>query len=154
MSKIRIVREYPHPVSVVWRGLTDPAVIPRWTAAGAGGRPEGFEPVTGTRFRFVATPRPGWTGIVECEVVEAREPDRLRYTWTDPGGGETTEVAYLLEAAGDGTRFTYEHTGFTGAGGFVMARFLGWVRRKMLDDGLPAVLDALGNGCLAGDVPA
>ena len=38
-------------------------------------------------------------------------------------------------------RFTYEHTGFTGAGGFVMAKLLGRVRTKMLTVGLPAVLD-------------
>ena len=38
-------------------------------------------------------------------------------------------------------RFTYEHTGFTGAGGFVMAKLLGRVRTKMLTVGLPAMLD-------------
>ena len=41
-------------------------------------------------------------------------------------------------------RFTYEHTGFTGVGGFVMAKLvLGPVRRKMLSVGLPAMLDDL-----------
>lgn len=145
MSEIRIVREYPYPVPAVWRALTDPALIPKWTATGAGARPEGFQPSAGTRFRYVARPRPGWSGVVECEVLEAREPDRLRYTWTDGGGGETTEVSYLLEATEAGTRFTYEHTGFTGVGGFLMARFLGRVRRTMLARGLPAVLAGLGD---------
>jgi hypothetical protein len=42
-----------------------------------------------------------------------------------------------------GTRFTYEHTGFTGVGGFFLAKLLGSVRRKMLRVGLPAVLDDL-----------
>ena len=42
-----------------------------------------------------------------------------------------------------GARFTFEHTGFTGPGGFVMARLLGAVRRKMLAVGLAAVLDDL-----------
>lgn len=145
MSEIRIVREYPYPVAVVWRALTDPGLIPRWTATGAGARPEGFKPVTGTRFRYVARPRPGWSGIVECEVLEAREPDRLRYTWADAGGGETTEVSYLLEATEAGTRFTYEQTGFTGIGGFIMAQVLGRVRRNMLTNGLLAVLGSLGD---------
>ncbi len=72
MSEIRIVRQYPYPVSSVWRALTDPDLIPRWTATGAGGRPEGFAPVPGTKFRFVAKPKPGWNGIVNCEVLEAR----------------------------------------------------------------------------------
>jgi uncharacterized protein YndB with AHSA1/START domain len=143
VSEIRIVRDYPYPVARVWRALTDPDLIPLWTATGAGGRPEGFAPVPGTRFRFVAKPKPGWNGIVNCEVLEARAPFLLRYTWTDGGGGETTEVRYLLEAFGGGTRFTYEHTGFTGGGGIFMAWMLGRVRRKMLSVGLPDVLAGL-----------
>jgi len=145
MSEIRIVRDYPYPVALVWRALTDPDVVPRWTVTGAGGRPEGFAPVAGTRFRLVAKPKLGWNGIVDCEVLEAREPTLLRYSWTDGGGGETTEVTYRLEAAGDGTRFTYEHTGFTGVGGLFMSRLLGHVRRRMLDEGLPPVLADLGD---------
>jgi uncharacterized protein YndB with AHSA1/START domain len=140
MSEIRIVRDYPYPVATVWRALTDPDLIPRWTATSAGARPEGFAPVPGTRFRFVAEPKPGWNGVVNCEVLEVQAPLLLRYTWTDDGGGDETVVTYHLEPAGDGTRFTYEHTGFTGAGGWFMARFLDRIRRRMLTDGLPAVL--------------
>ena len=140
MSEIRIVRDYPYPATRVWRALTDPGLIPLWTATGAGGRPEGFAPVPGTKFRFVAKAKPGWNGIVNCEVLEAREPALLRYTWTDDGGGDTTEVTYRLEPVGHGTRFTYEHTGFTGVGGLFMSQLLGRVRRKMLSEGLPPVL--------------
>jgi uncharacterized protein YndB with AHSA1/START domain len=143
MSDIRIVRDYPHPVIQVWRVLTDPGLVPLWTATGAGGRPEGFSPVPGTKFRFVARPKPGWNGIVNCQVLEAREPTLLRYSWTDDDGGDDTEVTYRLESAANGTRFTYEHTGFTGLSGFFMAQMLGRVRRKMLADGLPAVLARL-----------
>jgi len=42
-----------------------------------------------------------------------------------------------------GTRFTFAHTGFTGVGGFFLAKLLGSVRKKMLTVGLPAVLDDL-----------
>ena len=146
MSEIRIVRDYPYPVATVWRVLTDPALIPRWTATGAGAHPEGFAPVPGTKFQFVAKPKPGWSGVVDCEVLEAREPTLLRYTWTDAGGGDQTVVTYHLEPAGPthaGTRFTYEHTGFTGASGWFMAQFLGRVRRRMLTEGLPPVLASL-----------
>ena len=72
MSEIRIVRDYAYPVTMVWRALTDPDLIPLWTATGAGGHPEGFAPVPGTKFRFVAKPKPGWNGIVNCEVLAAR----------------------------------------------------------------------------------
>ena len=143
MAEIRIVRDYPQPPEQVWRALTDPTLIPRWTSTGAGGRPEGFATTVGTKFRYVAKPKPGWSGIVDCEVLESEEPTLLRYSWADPGGGEVTEVAYRLEAHGNGTRFTYEHTGFTGIGGLFMATLLGRVRTKMLTIGLPAVLEAM-----------
>jgi uncharacterized protein YndB with AHSA1/START domain len=144
MSEIRIVRDYPHSPEKVWRALTDPALIPLWTSTGAGGRPEGFVPVAGTKFRFVAKPKPGWNGIVDCEVIEADEPWLLRYSWADGnGGGDVTQVAYRLEPRADGTRFSYEHTGFTGAGGLFMSILLGRVRTKMLSRGLPALLNDL-----------
>lgn len=52
-----------------------------------------------------------------------------------------TEVTYLLEETAAGTRFTWRHTGFRGLGGFAMAKLLGSVRRKMLTDGVPPVLE-------------
>jgi uncharacterized protein YndB with AHSA1/START domain len=137
---MRIVRDYPYPPALVWRALTDPELVPLWTATGAGARPEGLRTEVGTAFRYVARPRPGWSGVVVCYVLEADAPWRLRYTWQDAGGGAITEVSYRLESHGEGTRFTYEHTGFTGLGGFLMERLLGRVRRRMLTDGLPAVL--------------
>ena len=143
MSDIRIVRDYQHSPVQVWKVLTDPTLIPRWTATGAGGRPEGFEPVVGCKFRFVAKPKPGWNGIVDCEVLEVDEPSLLRYSWTGDDGGDVTQVVYRLEPHAGGTRFSYEHTGFTGVGGLFMATLLGRVRRKMLTVGLPAVLDGL-----------
>lgn len=144
MSEIRIVRDYPHPPATVWRAVTDPALIPLWTATGAGGRAEGFTATVGTKFRLVAKPKPGWSGVVDCEVLEVNEPSLLRYSWVGGDGGDVTEVTYRLEPYADGTRFTYEHTGFTGIGGVFMAKLLGRVRRKMLSVGLPAVLDDLG----------
>jgi uncharacterized protein YndB with AHSA1/START domain len=147
MSEIRIVRDYPQPIEKVWRAVTDPALIPLWTATGAGGRPEGFTATVGTTFKFVAKPKPGWNGVVDCEVLEVNEPSLLRYSWIGgDGGGDLTEVVYRLEPHAGGTRFTYQHTGFTGAGGLFMAKLLGRVRAKMLTVGLPAVLDDLDDG--------
>jgi len=144
VSDIRIVRDYPHPPAKVWRAVTDPALIPLWTATGAGGRTEGFATTVGTKFRLVAKPKPGWNGVVDCEVLEVSEPSLLRYSWVGgDGAGDVTEVVYRLEPRAGGTRFTYEHTGFTGASGLFMAKLLGRVRRKMLSVGLPAVLDDL-----------
>src|ERR1700722_8742781 len=91
MSDIRVVRDYPHPPAKVWRALTDPALIALW-----GMRPEGFSPVAGTRFKFIAKPQPGWRGFVECEVLEAREPSVIRYSWVGDDKGDATRVTYRL----------------------------------------------------------
>ncbi|HEY6786112.1 MAG TPA: SRPBCC domain-containing protein [Trebonia sp.] len=143
MTGFRIVRDYPHPQAKVWRAVTDPALIPLWTVTGAGARTEGFATTVGTKFQFIAKPRPGWSGVVDCEVREADAPSLLRYSWADAAGGEVTEVTCRLESRAAGTRLTFEHSGFTGVGGFFLARILGHVRAKMLTVGLPAVLDDL-----------
>jgi uncharacterized protein YndB with AHSA1/START domain len=144
MSEIHIVNEYPHPIDKVWRALTDPDVIPRWTKEGLGARTEGFAAVEGTKFQFVAKPQPFWRGVVECKVIEVNAPRLLRYTWVGDAGDRPTLVSYQLEPIEGGTRFTFDHTGFAGVGGFVVSTVLGRVRRRMLAVGLPAVLEAVG----------
>ncbi len=143
MSAYQVVREYPYPLDEVWRVMTDPTYVAQWTTTGQGGRPEGFAAAVGTRFRFVAKPTVGWRGIVDCEVLEVDAPHRLRYTWQGDENGEITTVTYRLQAAAAGTRFSWEHTGFTGLHGAIMSKLLSNVRRKMLTDGVPPVLAAL-----------
>ncbi len=136
MTDIRIVRDYPHAPAKVWRALTDPALIALW-----GMLPEGFSTAIGTRFKFIAKPNPGWRGFVECEVLEAREPSVLRYSWIGNEKDDPTLVTYTLEPSAGGTRLTFEHTGFTGVGGFILAKLMmtpGW--KKMLGATFPAVL--------------
>lgn len=140
MSEFEIVRDYPQPRARVWRALTDPALVPRWTSTGRGGRPEGFAPEVGTRFRFVGKPVPGWDGIVRCEVLAADAPESLSFSWRNQETDPPSTVTYHLTETGTGTRLTYRHTGFRGAGGFVMSRLLHRVRRRMLAQGLPGVL--------------
>jgi uncharacterized protein YndB with AHSA1/START domain len=136
MSDIRIVRQYPHPPAKVWRALTDPALVALW-----GMRPEGFEPAAGNRFKLVAKPQPGWRGFVECEVLEARAPKVLRYSWLGDDKGDVTEVTYTLEPRDGGTRLTFLHAGFKGVGGWMLAKLMmgpGW--KSMLAKRFPAVL--------------
>lgn len=147
MSQFHLVHEYPYPVEQVWRALTDPALIAQWTTTGQGGRPVGFSTVVGTRFQYIGKPTIGWNGVVDCQVLETRAPHLLRYSWQGDPDGEVTEVTYRLEPRGGGTRLIYDHTGFTGVGGFFMARLLGHVRRKMLAAGLR---DVLSRNCNSG----
>ena len=76
-------------------------------------------------------------------MLEAREPSLLRYSWLGGEDDDVTVVTNRLEAVAGGTRFTWDHTGFTGVGGFVVSRVLASVRKKMLRVGLPAVLREL-----------
>jgi uncharacterized protein YndB with AHSA1/START domain len=136
MTDIRIVRDYPHPPAKVWRALTEPALIALW-----GMRPEGFSPIVGTRFKFVAKPQRGWRGFVECEVLEAREPSILRYSWLGNANDTPSQVTFTLEPHARGTRLAFEHSGFVGFGGFLLAKLMmgpGW--KKMLTTNIPAVL--------------
>ena len=138
--EFRIVREYPYRPEIVWRAMTDPGLIPRWTSTGRGGTPEGFEPRVGCRFRFVGRRVPGWDGVVRCEVLEAEAPNLLRYTWQGGEDERPSLVTNRIEPTAEGARLTFEHTGFSGVGGLVMSKLLGRIRRRMLDDGLPTVL--------------
>lgn len=143
MTEYTVVREYPYPIGDVWAVLTDPEQVAQWTTTGQGGRPEGFAAIPGTRFRFVGKPTMGWKGVVYCQVIDVDAPRSLRYTWKgDEDTDDVTDVTYLLEEIPEGTRFTWHHTGFTGVGGFAMAKLLENVRKKMLTEGVPPVLDA------------
>ncbi len=143
MAEIEIVETYNRPRAVVWKALTDPALVLCWTSTGRGGRPEGFRPEVGTQFRFVGRPFPGWDGIVRCEVLAVDEPRLLRYTWRNKETDEPTIVSYELDEVPAGTRLRWQHAGFHGIEGFFMARLLGRVRRKMLRTGLRSLLDGL-----------
>lgn len=136
MTTIRIVRDYPHPPSKVWRALTVPELMALW-----GMRPEGFAPVVGTRFKLIAKPQAGWRGFVECEVLAADAPSLLRISWVGNVDQAPMTVTYRLEPHAIGTRLTFVHEGFTGIGGFVLAKLMmgpGW--RKMLGAAIPTVL--------------
>jgi uncharacterized protein YndB with AHSA1/START domain len=83
---------------------------------------------------------------VECEVLEVRAPSLLRYTWVGDEGDSPTFVTYQLEPIDGGTRFTFDHSGFRGIGGFLTSKVLRRVRTRMLAKGLAEVLRGLDEG--------
>jgi uncharacterized protein YndB with AHSA1/START domain len=145
MSDIRVVRDYPHPPAKVWRALTDPDLLALWSM-----RPEGFSLEVGARFKFYGKANSHWRGYVECQMLEVQAPARLRYSWIGDDQGEELIVSYTLEPLASGTRLTLLHSGFKGAGGFLLAKFImtpGW--KKMLDGDFRAVLAQTDrDGCL------
>lgn len=125
---------YLHPPQRVWRALTDSAAIAKWLM------PNDFQAKVGHKFQFRTKRRPGFDGIVNCEVLEWEPPRKLVYSWE--GGGLHTTVTYLLEPAPEGTRLLFDHAGFRGLKGLMVSRMLGsgW-KSKVLARNLPAVLE-------------
>lgn len=67
---LRVQRDYPHPPELVWRALTEPALISRWLMD------NDFSPELGHRFTLRTDPAPGFDGIVHCEVLDLEAPRR------------------------------------------------------------------------------
>ena len=81
--------EFKSSIEKVWTALTDSNKLAKWIY------PNDFKPVVGHKFQFHAEPNQWWDGIINCEVLEVDEPNRLSYTWVS--GGENTTVTWHLE---------------------------------------------------------
>lgn len=102
--------EMQSPIEKVWHALTDSEMLSKWMLF----KTNDFKPEMGHRFQFRDAPY--YDGIIDCEVTEVDEPNRLSYTWSTEGvDGQrhTTVVTWTLSAAGDGaTRLQLEQSGF------------------------------------------
>ena len=108
-KSIVVERLMPHGREKIWRALTTSHLIVEWLME------NDFEPVVGHRFNFRATPVPGWSGVVHCEVLEVNKPERLVYSWGDGSesdSGLKTVVTWTLTPQGDGTLVRMEQAGF------------------------------------------
>jgi uncharacterized protein YndB with AHSA1/START domain len=91
---------YSQPPAVVWKALTDPALLARWWAAGD------IRPIVGHRFELDM----GRWGMQPCEVLQV-DPERLlRYRFAT--GALDTIITWRLTPEGSGTRLTLTHEGF------------------------------------------
>lgn len=103
-------RRMAHPPEKVWRALTQPWLIEEWLMDN-----EGFAAEVGCRFTFRARPLPGWSGVVNCEVVAVEPPTRLAYRWGDGSESDVglrTVVTWTLTPVDGGTLVRMEQTGF------------------------------------------
>jgi uncharacterized protein YndB with AHSA1/START domain len=104
-----VEREMPHPPGKIWRALTQSALIADWLME------NDFAPEVGRRFQFRARPMPGWSGVTNCEVIEADPPRRLAYRWGDGSesdSGLQTIVTWTLTPSAAGTMVRMEQSGF------------------------------------------
>jgi uncharacterized protein YndB with AHSA1/START domain len=104
MKNISLSRRLPYPVEMVWLALTDSEQLASWLM------PNDLQPIVGHTFQFRSKPSPGFDGIVDCEVLEISEPERLVISWN--GGGIETVVTFELSPIEGGTLVELTHDGF------------------------------------------
>lgn len=124
-----------HPPSKVWRALTEPALLSQWLMPMV---ESSLDLVPGAAFTLEIPPQPGWTGRIECRLLDVDPPRRLRYTWVLDE--LDTVVTFTLTPTPQGTRLSLLHTGFKPqqTRNFGGARF-GW---KQMGERLVTVLGA------------
>ena len=144
MTAESIVVEVTYPQSIwqVWDALTRREALATWLM------PNDFEPRVGHRFTFHIAPQHGWSGSVECLVIELDAPHRVAYTWRGGQGQPETIVTFTLKPGEGGTFLRLEHTGFVegDSQGFSLPDLLssGW-SAKLLRTNLPAYLSRQSN---------
>jgi uncharacterized protein YndB with AHSA1/START domain len=107
--------------------------------------PNDFRPIVGHRFQFRTKPAPGFSGIVDCEVLELAAPSRLAFSWC--GGGIETVVTFDVTPVGAASaRVVMEQTGFTGMRGLMVSKLLkgGW--KRMMEMRLRAAIGRIVDG--------
>lgn len=135
---------YPYPPEAVWKALTTREAVSAWLMETT------FQEATvGHRFQFRDKPRPGWSGVTNCEILEADAPRRLVYSFGAPeDGSPMTRVAWELEPVAGGTRLRLRHGGFTGFKGWLMRQGMkhGWGR--IVRHGIPFVIGRMAGGSI------
>lgn len=92
----QFTRQYEHASEVVWKALTDPAILPQWLASGQ------IEPVKGGRARldFVDSGT-----VIDSAVSEFDEGRTLEYSWST-AAEPLRPVRWSIEPAGEGCELT------------------------------------------------
>ncbi len=131
--------EYPHPINLVWKAITECEAVSEWLMPTSDFRAE-----VGARFKFTQPATDRWSGVVEGQVLAVEPPHRLVYSWD--GGFPSTATFVLTETESGGTRVRFEMAGFDAAGEFSKGARKGadyfW-GQKALSVTLPMVLERL-----------
>lgn len=97
---IHLEHRYAHSPALLWRALTEPALLARWWVAGD------LRPVVGHHFDLDMGP---W-GKQPCEVVAVEVERLLQYRFAV--GTLDTVLTWRLQPEGTGTLLTVTHEGF------------------------------------------
>jgi uncharacterized protein YndB with AHSA1/START domain len=97
-DEVRFETELDAPPEKVWRALTVPEIVERWLA------PNDIRPEEGRVFNLK-------DGAIECEIVDAKPPYILSYSWREEGGPDSLVRFHLAGTEAGGTRLTIVHSG-------------------------------------------
>jgi uncharacterized protein YndB with AHSA1/START domain len=114
---VRLSRTLPYAPEEVWEALTDRGRLGEWMAE------NDFEPRVGHRFELRTGPRPGWDGVLRCQVIELDPPRRLRFSCASDLARRGT-VTISLTPVAKGTRLLLEHEGLSQQGRGLLALLL------------------------------
>ncbi len=126
---------YDHPVAAVWAALTNADALSQWLM------PCDFQPVVGHKFQFRTEPSVGFDGIINCEVLEIIEKEKLVLSWSG-GKNMSTVVTFQLTDQSEKTLLEFQHTGFQGIFEQLVVRKIlanGWLK-TILSVNLPKYL--------------
>ncbi len=107
MASIRREIIYPYPIDLVWEAIASKTALSSWFME------TDFEPIVGRQFTFKTKPSLGFDGIVRGEVLLVEAPYRLTYSWQG-GPLKNTKVSFTLREVKEGTKLSFEHSGFVG----------------------------------------
>ncbi|WP_313892393.1 SRPBCC domain-containing protein [Psychrobacillus sp.] len=100
--------QFTSSIEQVWNALIDSDTLAKWIWD------NNFKPIVGYKFQFRAEPSEWWDGIVNGEVLEVDELQKLSYTWES--AGEITTVTWTLSKDAEGTIHLHlDQTGFSEA---------------------------------------
>jgi uncharacterized protein YndB with AHSA1/START domain len=109
VTEIRLEFYFAHPVERVWRAMTESRLLATWLAE------NNFVPRPGQQFRMRPDGLGGLAGVINADVIEVIENQRLDMIWR--ADDMHLGVTWQLRAEPDGTTVEVIQTGYLGVHG-------------------------------------
>jgi uncharacterized protein YndB with AHSA1/START domain len=145
-KEFTITRTFDAPREAVWRAWTDPALAAQWWHPHEVVTPPEsvrIDARVGGRYEYLMVAPDGSEYPTGGEYLEVREPERLRFSWADPGDAVTDAMIItvdLAEASGGGCEMTFHLAGIDEDRATRDGIHQGWTEAfEELDDALAAV---------------
>ncbi|MCH1881873.1 SRPBCC domain-containing protein [Agrococcus sp. ARC_14] len=101
-KQFTITRTFDAPREAVWRAWTDPAIAAQWWHPHEVVTKDGTVAIDlreGGSYAYTMVIPDGTEYPTGGEYLEVREPERLRFTWTDPGDDERESPIITIDLA-------------------------------------------------------